>query len=85
MQLFTHIRMAHSFSNYKTRLACVMTRLQAYSILIYSQSAPETILPSSFIDECITILKSDKLDLMDIKTEIFKTLTCVIFLERQPK
>jgi len=33
MLLFTHIRLAHSFSNYEKRLQCVQARLQAISIL----------------------------------------------------
>lgn len=35
MQLFTHIRLAHAFSDYRRRLQCVQARLQALSVLIY--------------------------------------------------
>ena len=35
MQLFTHIRLAHSFADYRRRLQCVQARLQALSVLIY--------------------------------------------------
>ena len=31
--LFTHIRLAHCFSNHEKRLQCVQTRLQAMSVL----------------------------------------------------
>lgn len=33
MQLFTHIRLAHSFSDYPKRMLCVQARLQALSVL----------------------------------------------------
>ena len=33
MLLFTHIRLAHSFSSYKLRTNCILARLQAISIL----------------------------------------------------
>lgn len=33
MQLFTHLRLAHSFSDYEKRLQCVQARLQALSII----------------------------------------------------
>ena len=33
MLLFTHLRLAKSFSNYKQRLQCVQARLQALSII----------------------------------------------------
>ena len=35
MQLFTHIRLANAFSDYRRRLQCVQARLQALSVLIY--------------------------------------------------
>ncbi|KAB7504010.1 E3 ubiquitin-protein ligase HUWE1 [Armadillidium nasatum] len=35
MILFTHLRLAHSFGRYETRLQCVQARLQAISILVY--------------------------------------------------
>ena len=35
MVLFTHIRLAHSFGSYETRLQCVQARLQALSVLVY--------------------------------------------------
>ena len=33
MLLFTHIRLAHSFSNFKQRNNCILARLQAISVL----------------------------------------------------
>lgn len=33
MLLFTHIRLAHSFANFKLRTNCILARLQAISVL----------------------------------------------------
>jgi len=33
MLLFTHIRLAHSFSHFKQRTNCILARLQAISVL----------------------------------------------------
>ncbi|PRD37186.1 UNVERIFIED_CONTAM: E3 ubiquitin-protein ligase HUWE1 [Trichonephila clavipes] len=38
MQLFTHIRLAYSFSCYSKRILCVQARLQALSVLAYKGS-----------------------------------------------
>jgi E3 ubiquitin-protein ligase HUWE1 len=41
MLLFTYVRLAHGFSDYKTRLKSVQARLQALSVLIYSNQVED--------------------------------------------
>ena len=52
MQLFTHIRLAHAFSDYRRRLQCVQARLQALSVLIYcnalADAAPSLLYAGTF-------------------------------------
>ena len=43
MLLFTYVRLAHGFSDYKTRLKSVQARLQALSVLIYSNQLTDSI------------------------------------------
>lgn len=42
MLLYTHIRLAHLFSNYHARVQCVQARLQALAILGMTLNAYST-------------------------------------------
>ena len=43
MLLYTYVRLAHGFSDYTTRLKSVQARLQALSVLIYSNQLTDSI------------------------------------------
>jgi hypothetical protein len=43
MLLYTYVRLAHGFSDYATRLKSVQARLQALSVLIYSNQLTDSI------------------------------------------
>ncbi|XP_030625885.1 E3 ubiquitin-protein ligase HUWE1 isoform X2 [Chanos chanos] len=86
--LFTHIRLAHSFSNHKKRLQAVQARLHAISILVYSnalQESANSILYNGLIEELVDVLQITDKQLVDIKAASLRTLTSIVHLERTPK
>uniref|UniRef100_A0ACB8ENN4 E3 ubiquitin-protein ligase huwe1 n=1 Tax=Sphaerodactylus townsendi TaxID=933632 RepID=A0ACB8ENN4_9SAUR len=88
MLLFTHIRLAHGFSNHKKRLQAVQARLHAISILVYSnalQESANSILYNGLIEELVDVLQITDAQLMDIKAASLRTLTSIVHLERTPK
>ncbi|XP_067408206.1 E3 ubiquitin-protein ligase HUWE1 isoform X2 [Emydura macquarii macquarii] len=88
MLLFTHIRLAHGFSNHKKRLQAVQARLHAISILVYSNALQESasgILYNGLIEELVDVLQITDKQLMDIKAASLRTLTSIVHLERTPK
>ncbi|XP_051864981.1 E3 ubiquitin-protein ligase HUWE1 isoform X5 [Pristis pectinata] len=88
MLLFTHIRLAHGFSNHKKRLQAVQARLHAISILVYSnalQESANSILYNGLIEELVDVLQISDKQLMDIKAASLRTLTSIVHLERTPK
>ena len=87
MQLFTYLRLACSFSNYQKRLKCVQARLQALSVLIYSNTLTENVqslLYSGLLEELVEVLEMDGDHLMEIKASALKALTSIIHLDRNP-
>ena len=52
MQLFTHIRLAHAFSDYRRRLQCVQARLQALSVLIYCNALADAAPSLLYAGDC---------------------------------
>lgn len=90
MLLFTHLRLAHSFSNYRKRLQCVQARLQALSIIVYCnamsvQENTTSILYNGFIEELVDVLELKSNRLLDIKAAALRTLTSVIHLDHNSK
>uniref|UniRef100_A0A3P8UPN2 E3 ubiquitin-protein ligase HUWE1 n=1 Tax=Cynoglossus semilaevis TaxID=244447 RepID=A0A3P8UPN2_CYNSE len=86
--LFTHIRLAHGFSNHKKRLQAVQARLHAISILVYSnalQESANSILYNGLIEELVDVLQITDKQLVDIKAASLRTLTSIVHLERTPK
>ena len=78
MQLFTYLRLAASFSNYSKRLKCVQARLQALSVLIYSNQLTENVqslLYSGLLEELVEVLEMTGDHLMEIKASALKALT----------
>ncbi|XP_037772840.1 E3 ubiquitin-protein ligase HUWE1-like isoform X4 [Penaeus monodon] len=87
MILFTHIRLAHSFGQFETRLQCVQARLQALSVLVYCnalQDNANTVLYSGLLDEFVEVLELNDTKLTEIKAATLRTLTSIIHLDRMP-
>ncbi|XP_054708625.1 E3 ubiquitin-protein ligase HUWE1-like [Uloborus diversus] len=88
MQLFTHIRLAYSFSNYTKRMLCVQARLQALSVLVYCNAVPDNVnslLYNGLIEELVDVLELQDNSLIEIKAAALRTLTSIIHLDRNPK
>lgn len=90
MLLFTHLRLAHNFSNYQKRLQCVQTRLQALSIITYCNTIAmfdnsSNILYNGFIEELVDVLEIKDSKLLEIKAAALRTLTSVIQLDHTNK
>ena len=76
MLLFTHIRLAQAFSKYEKRVQCVQGRLQAISILVYSNAIQDNVsmlLYNGLIEELVDILevKDPKLLVIILSVHIF--------------
>ena len=87
MLLFTYVRLAHGFSDYKTRLKSVQARLQALSVLIYSNQLTDSIqslLYSGLLEELVDVLEMKGAHLTEIKAASLKSLTSIIHLDRNP-
>ncbi|XP_054168845.1 E3 ubiquitin-protein ligase HUWE1-like isoform X3 [Oppia nitens] len=90
MLLFTHLRLAKSFSNYKQRLQCVQARLQALSIIVYCQAMSlqdnaASLLYNGLIEELVDVLELKDNNLIEIKAASLRTLTSIIHLDRNSK
>ena len=87
MLLFTYLRLAASFSDYSKRLKCVQARLQALSVLIYSNQLADNVqnlLYSGLLEELVEVLEMEGDHLMEIKAAALKALTSIIHLDRNP-
>lgn len=90
MQLFTHLRLAHCFSDPIKRMQCVQARLQAMSVIIYcapatTQEVGSQLLYTGFIEELVDILQLDGNNYIDIKSAALRTLTAVVHLDRNSR
>lgn len=90
MQLFTHLRLAHCFSDPIKRMQCVQARLQAMSVIIYcapatTQEVGSQLLYNGFIEELVDILQLDGNSYIDIKSAALRTLTAVVHLDRNSR
>lgn len=87
MLLFTYLRLAASFPDYQKRLKCVQARLQALSVLIYTNQLTENVqslLYSGLLEELVEVLEMNGDHLMEIKAAALKALTSIIHLDRNP-
>lgn len=87
MALFTHIRLAHSFSDYRRRLQCVQARLQALSVLVFSNALQENahnLLYPGLLEELVELLELPYPHLVEIRAAALRTLTSIIHLDRNP-
>ncbi|KAG6803233.1 E3 ubiquitin-protein ligase HUWE1 isoform X1 [Apis mellifera caucasica] len=85
--LFTHIRLAHSFSDYRRRLQCVHARLQALSILVYNSELEEnahSLLHPGLLEELVELLELPHAHLVELRAAALRTLTSIIHLDRNP-
>lgn len=85
--LFTHIRLACNFTNYERRLLCVQVRLQALTVLLYSNSYLDpwtTLLYPGLLEELVELLELNNSKLVDIKAAALRTLTSIIHIDRAP-
>ncbi|XP_046406854.1 E3 ubiquitin-protein ligase HUWE1 isoform X2 [Ischnura elegans] len=88
MSLFTNVRLAHCFSDYKKRLLCVRARLQALSILVYSnalQTHAHNLLYSGLLEELVEVLELTYPHLVEIRAAALRTLTSIIHFDRNPQ
>lgn len=87
MLLFTHVRLAHSFSDYKNRLFCVQARLQSLSVLVYSNALQDNahlLLYPGLLEELVELLELQLPYLVEIRSAALRTLTSIIHLDRNP-
>lgn len=84
MVLFTHLRLAHSFSDYGKRLKCVQARLQALSVLLYSNADSNNLLYPGLLKELVQILELNSPNFVEIRSAALRTLTSIIHLDRSP-
>ncbi|XP_020278772.1 E3 ubiquitin-protein ligase HUWE1 isoform X2 [Pseudomyrmex gracilis] len=87
MALLTHIRLAHSFSDYRKRLQFVQARLQALSVLVYSNALQEnahSLLHAGLLEELVELLELPYVHLVEIRAAALRTLTSIIHLDRNP-
>lgn len=85
--MFTHIRLAHSFSDYRRRLQCVHARLQALSILVYNSELEEnahSLLHPGLLEELVELLELPHAHLVELRAAALRTLTSIIHLDRNP-
>lgn len=87
MLIFTRIRLTLSFHKYQDRLQFVLARLQALSVLVYSNSLQENIhnlLYPGFLEELVELLEMRQPFLVEIRAAALRTLTSIIHLDRNP-
>lgn len=87
MLLFTHVRLAYHFSNYRNRLLCVQARLQALSVLVYAnalQDSAHTLLYNGLLEELVELIELKLPYLVEIRSAALRTLTSIIHLDRNP-
>lgn len=87
MLIFTRVRLTLSFFKYNDRLQFVLARLQALSVLVYSNSLQENIhhlLYPGFLEELVDLLQLRAPHLVEIRAAALRTLTSIIHLDRNP-
>lgn len=83
--IFNRIRLAMSFNNYQIRLKFVQARLQALSVLVYSDALlgyTHQLIYPGFLEELVELLELSAPHLMEIRSAALRTLTAIIHLER---
>lgn len=86
--VYYHVRLACLFNDYKSRLLLVQARLQAISILIYSntvQDCPSSIIYHGLLEELVELVELSRPHLVDIRSAAMRTLTAIIHFDRNPQ
>lgn len=87
MLIFSRLRLAFSFRRYCRRLEFVLARLQALSVMIYSNQLLENthnLLYPGFLEELVELLELYDPDLDEIRAAALRALTSIIHLDRNP-
>ena len=87
MRICHRVRLVSGFRNYKSRLQFVQARLQAISVLIYSNALQENadkVLYSGFGEELCELIDKNEPYLIDIRAAILRTLTSMLHFDRNP-
>jgi len=87
--VFHRLRLAHAMANHQCRLQFVQARLQALSILVYSNQTTHinTLVYDGLVEEVVNTLKlPDKQNMIpDVKAACLKSLTAIIHMDRNPR
>ncbi|XP_030381581.1 E3 ubiquitin-protein ligase HUWE1 isoform X3 [Scaptodrosophila lebanonensis] len=87
MRIAHRVRLISGFNNYKLRLQFVQARLQAVSILIYSnalQDNTDKVLYAGFGEELCELIDKEDLHLVEIRAAVLRTLTSMLHFDRNP-
>ncbi|XP_053950966.1 E3 ubiquitin-protein ligase HUWE1 [Anastrepha ludens] len=87
MRIAHRIRLVSGFKDQKLRLQFVQARLQAISVLIYSnalQDNVEKILYSGFGEELCELIDKEDVYLVEIRAAVLRTLTSMLHFDRNP-
>ncbi|XP_011213379.2 E3 ubiquitin-protein ligase HUWE1 [Bactrocera dorsalis] len=87
MRIAHRIRLVSGFKDQKLRLQFVQARLQAISVLIYSnalQDNVERILYSGFGEELCELIDKEDVYLVEIRAAVLRTLTSMLHFDRNP-
>ncbi|XP_039153200.1 E3 ubiquitin-protein ligase HUWE1 isoform X2 [Drosophila simulans] len=87
MRIAHRVRLISGFNNYKLRLQFVQARLQAVSILIYSnalQDNTDKVLYAGFGEELCELIDKEDVHLVEIRAAVLRTLTSMLHFDRNP-
>eukprot|EP00794_Sanderia_malayensis_P006098 gene6098-6802_t len=89
ISLLYRLRLAHSMPKLEMRLHYVQLRLQAISILVYSNATDQvnSLVYDGFVEEIVNTLElqHEGNALFEVKASCLKTLTAIIHLDRNPR
>lgn len=87
MRIAHRVKLVSGFKNKKFRLQFVQARLQAISVLIYSnalQDNVEKVLYTGFGEELCELIDRREEYLTDIRAAVLRTLTSMLHFDRSP-
>jgi len=87
MRIAHRVRLVSGFADYRLRLQFVQARLQAVSVLIYSNALQDNIdrvLYPGFGEELCELIDKEDTDLVEIRAAVLRTLTSMLHFDRNP-
>ncbi|XP_059618382.1 E3 ubiquitin-protein ligase HUWE1 [Phlebotomus argentipes] len=87
IHLFMRLRSSMRFHEHRARLQFVQARLQALSVLVYSDAIHEkthSLIYPGFLEELVELLELAGGDLVEIHAAALRTMTSIIHLDRNP-